>query len=229
MSDTGDSEAIHRAIECVEHIGDEIVSDDTIESDSGGNLKILLCRHGNTPYEIMELNSKGLQINYRYNLTTQIAKFLRDGEIENHEHVPAEQDFDFKSVDEATRELAQDDISEATDASDTDIAFSQGFDNVPEEIKVAKDILESIEKEVLNEFSLNLFQELSNPEVATSIIEPDEYFMGFTVSRKIFPNDSGFSLTEFNHSVQAVVSTGTFGHNWTAQLLETELGIGENM
>ncbi|WP_155118381.1 hypothetical protein [Halorubrum sp. BV1] len=229
MTDGETSSGIENIKKYVVDIGDEVVSEETIEADNG-QVPILICGHGDTPYTILDVHDKPFfVIRYRYSLIEKIATSLSDEIIEERTGMSPE-DGEFRSLASASEEELGGDAVDATDEPESELVTAQEDDEFPPAVIAAIDILESMDEEVLQRFGLNLFQELSHPEVATQLTyTPNDYFQGFQINRKIFPEDSGFSLTDFNRSVQAVISLGAFGNNWISHLLESELDDLEDL
>ncbi|MFB6186593.1 MAG: hypothetical protein ABEI86_06980 [Halobacteriaceae archaeon] len=200
----------------VEEIGDSVLDEKSFQQDDE-SVDILFCRHGNSGYEIVDEPSKPyFTIKYGFNLTKHIAFELSEEQISERTDIPPEDFSGFKQIDEL------DEVDELD--GESEVVIPQGSDNLPPQFEAqfeaAEDVIESVDEEVLERFKLNLFQELSHPEVATALTHTtNDYFNGFVISRKIFPEDSGFTLTEFNKTVQAVISVGTFGGNWVSQFL----------
>ncbi|WP_147298712.1 hypothetical protein [Haloferax sp. Atlit-47N] len=214
MTETNQSDQIEKIKRCVENIGDDVATIKTTKSAEGKEFQLLVCFHGTNRYVILEDPDQSyFEISYEFHLTEQIAARLSPDNIAERTGLSPDEVEQFEEVD---HNVVDDDRG--------DIVIAQKGDDLPPPIQAAQDVIESLDKEVLERFGLNLFQELSQPEVAVSLRHTEnEYFDGFRISRKVFPDDSGFSVTEFNNSVQSVITVGTFGHNWIAQLLGSEL------
>lgn len=225
MTDDEASAGIEAIKEYVVDIDDEVVAKETIESDDD-EVTLLICRHGNHPYTILEVPDKPFFIiRYRFSIIEQIAAGLSDEMIEERTGISPDEEGEFRTLASAPEKEV-----DTAESPEGELIIAQEDDEFPPAVIAAIDIIESIDEDVLQRFGLNLFQELSHPEVGTQLAyTSNDYLQGFRIDRKIFPEDSGFSLTEFNSSVQAVISLGTFGNNWIGQLLESELGDLEDL
>ena len=230
MTDDEASAGIEAIKECVVDIDDEFVTERTIETDDG-EVPLLICRHGDTPYTILQVSDKPFFIiRYRFSLIEWVAAGLSDEVVEERTGISPDEEREIRTLASAPEEELRDEEVDTAESPEGELIIAQDDDELPPEVIAAIDIIESIDEDVLQRFGLNLFQKLSHPEVGTKLTyTPDNYFEGFRIDRKIFPEDSGFSLTEFNSSVQAVISLGTFGNNWIGQLLESELGDLEGL
>ena len=226
MTDDEASTGIETLKEYVIDLGDEVFSEETLETDNG-EVDLLLCLHGDNLYSILENpDHPFFRIRYRFSFIEQIAARLSETDIEERTGESPDEDGDFRTLTSGPDK----ETIESAEELEGDIIIAQEGDELPPAAVAAQDIIESMDEDVLERFGLNLFQELSHPEVATQLTyTSDNYFQGFRIDRKIFPEDSGFSLTEFNNSVQAVISMGAFGSNWIGQLLESELGDLEDL
>jgi hypothetical protein len=222
MTDNGESENLEKIKKYTREIGDEILTDKTVPSGDGSEASMLICHHGGTPYTILEESHlSSYLIRYRFNLVEQIAGSLSDDQILEWISEESEIEGDIQAIGDAIEEINKPDLGEEQKG---EFIVKQQGEDLPPAIEAAENIIESMDEDVLERFGLNLFQELSQPEVATKLIHtPNDYFNGFVIERRVFPEDTGFSLTEFNHSVQAVISLGTFGSNWFSQLMDTEI------
>lgn len=73
-------------------------------------------------------------------------------------------------------------------------------------------ILDDMDPELMSEFEQHLISTLMDSSVGYNVDKTEEgSVVGFTISRPVYPADDGFSLTEFSHSVQAVITTGIGG------------------
>ncbi|WP_336358648.1 hypothetical protein [Haloarcula sp. CGMCC 1.6347] len=220
MTDQKHPERIDELRECVENIGGEVLSTRAVDSHNG-ELWVLLCRHGNDTYNIIEqTNINAFLIRYDFSLIRIIASRLSDEQIEGRIE---------DELDDDRNVNIPESLLEASESEDAELVVQTSDDELPPEMQAAEKIIESLENDSLERFGLNLFQKASHPEVATELVRTtDGFFEGFRISRKIFPDDEGFNLTEFNNSVQSVMSVGTFGNNLVADLFESELeGLAE--
>ncbi|MFC7323291.1 hypothetical protein ACFQMF_01725 [Halorubrum rutilum] len=122
----------------------------------------------------------------------------------------------------------------ATVFNEPDIKSILGLDEqkITEEHKkeAARELLSQMRPENQEKLSYHLIKLLSSPTSGFSI---DTMNTGtpeaFQVTRKIFPNDSGFSQTEFNHSVQTVVSNGVNAVQLVQQAFDIEEFVESEM
>ncbi|WP_430639204.1 hypothetical protein [Haloferax volcanii] len=214
MTEENQSNSTESLKEYIESIGGTVATIDTVRSDEGEVSDILVCFHGDHRYALVEApNHPYYEIRYEFSLTEHIATALSQDAISERTGLDPEEIDEIRKVD---RNLL--------DSDEGEIVIAQNGEDLPPSFLVAQDIIESLDEDVLERFGLNLFQELSQPEVAASLTRTDNgYFDGFRIKRKIFPDDSGFSLTELNNSIQSVITVGTFGNNWIAQLIGSEL------
>jgi len=205
----------------VEAISDSVIQSKHIEKENQ-DFYIYICRHGNSTYRIHDLQDEEyLQIAYNYDLVGSVAERL---DAETIEELSGQEAGQAMPIESRTSEVDIDEIfGEDTDA-ELVIAHSEDEGDLPAEFQAAREIVMSIDEDVMDRFSFNLFQEISDPMVESAInLLEHPYVGGFNVSRKVFPNDDGFSLTEFNNSVQAVMSIGTFGSNAVESMLFSQV------
>lgn len=79
-------------------------------------------------------------------------------------------------------------------------------------LEAAKEFLVSLDEDDIRELQFYLTDRLSDPEVAYRTFS-DEYngadlFVGYGVSKKLYPYREDFDILEYNDAVQAVVSVG---------------------
>ena len=74
--------------------------------------------------------------------------------------------------------------------------------------KVTK-ILDQVED--TPEFIFGIKSAIYNPQTNANFIGDDDHFRGFHIMKKMFVRDPGFSLKEFDETVQAVLGTGLLG------------------
>ena len=60
-------------------------------------------------------------------------------------------------------------------------------------------------------FVFELKSTVVNPQTAVSFIGEDHHFRGFNILKKLFFREPGFSLKEFDETIQAVLGTGLLG------------------
>ena len=203
----------------VQKIGDGILTE--YEGDS---FDLIACSHGDTVYEIFNPHDEVFSlIGYKFRAPEQFGKRLPEDTITE---LTEEEPHEGTLIGNSIPDDLMDDMSNEEEEMDGEWVFEQpeNPEDLDPRIKAGREIIKEIDQEVIRRFEFNLFQELSNPEVSAQITRfGDEYFEGFTISRKVFPDDQGFSLTEFNKSVQAVVSLGIFGSNSILTMFEREL------
>lgn len=203
--------------ELVTSIGDEVLAADIISTPTD-EIEVYFCLHGNQEYRIIEeVNRPSFLIKFVFNLVDSIGRSLSDERI--HE-LTGEKPSDSGQF------TSGEDLEEDEEDVETKIMLFEGEDELPPADQAGLEILKAVDKETMERFRFNLFQELSDPMVASVINDSDEVpFKGFEISRRFFPEDDGFSLTEFNNSVQAVVSQGLFGKNTVSSLLVPEIDL----
>jgi hypothetical protein len=206
--------------EFVGKIDDQILDYKTLE-DEGTEVEIYFCAHGNNRYRIVGEKGKPFyNVIHHFDLIEALAQDLND------EKVAEFADEESEIQDEAERRSLEE-ITEA-DEIEAEIEMIQDSQNLPPRSQAAIDVLQSVDEEVMERFKYNLFQELSDPMVSTELTHQyDDTMTGFRISRKIFPEDKGFSLTEFNNTVQAVISQGVFGQNTVTSVLVPEIDIAD--
>lgn len=112
--------------------------------------------------------------------------------------------FDYNITNTVSNSLAEDD---ATEILDTNGLESGERDSVSD--RAAEYVMQSVRPENATKLRYRLVEELSSTDTAFQIQTNDaDVPAAFRVSRRIFPADEGFHMTEYNHSVQTVVSNG---------------------
>lgn len=213
MTSNSTQEHLDIASDYVQKIGDEIAYQQTVEPTNGEEFEVLMCFKGDSKYGIYGFPDYDyLSIVFEYSLLERLAVSLDSETIENHtgEYVDT------------------DEIAEVSpeNTGDGEIIIGAEQDENPPEIRAAKSIVESIDEEINERFIFDLFQQSSYPQVSTEIKRTENgYFSGFSIRRKIFPDDSGFNLTEFNNSVQSVVSIGVFAENTVIESLGEKMQL----
>lgn len=92
--------------------------------------------------------------------------------------------------------------------------------------QAALDWIHQADEELLGEIHFHLRERLSEPEVAFTSNSSDKMApLSFEVSRKIFPYSDSLDVTEFNNSVQSVVSVGVMGMNY----ISTVFNLGTDL
>lgn len=61
------------------------------------------------------------------------------------------------------------------------------------------------------QFVFDLKSAVYNPQTVASFIGEDDHFRGFNILKKMFYQEPGFSVKEFDETVQAVLGTGLLG------------------
>lgn len=90
--------------------------------------------------------------------------------------------------------------------------------------KTATDLLESLSPEDTNQLQFHLLNCVLSPQTAhRTYTTAGGGLAGLQVMRKVFPHDAGFTLTEFNRSVQAVVSLGSHAGNALQQMVRLKV------
>lgn len=116
-------------------------------------------------------------------------------------------------LDESTAEGILEDTD--VDRGDEDVAT-----------QAAMDILERMSPSNRDKFRYHLMSELTTTDAAHEIITTDSgAIIEFRVHRKIFPDDESFGCTEFNHSVQTVVSAGHNANQFISQAFDLDMVI----
>lgn len=201
-------------IDCVEKINGRVVERAQLGED---DLDFLLCRHGQQTYVIREHPEQDFyEISFIYGLISDISGHLDESIVRKLTGSPPEGALDSSEDSEIEEEIKKND--------EASFAIIEEGEQMPPEMEASKKLLESIDDEIMEHFKFNLFQELSNPLVATEIYSTEKGALkSFRIEKKTFPNDDGFNLTEFNRSVQAVVSIGVFGKNTISSQLIPEI------
>lgn len=87
----------------------------------------------------------------------------------------------------------------------------------------AYEILEQMSQENREKFRYELTTVLSSTDTAFTLRATDSgAITGFDISRRVFPYDEDFSLTEFNHSVQTVINSGNSAVQFVATAFDFE-------
>lgn len=208
--------------ELVTAIGDEVVDTQTVGEDEN-EAKIYACQHGDSVYRITDVPGHPYyEIAFVFRLVGAIANRLDDDTVKELTGEEPERGF---SAEADVLPKATEDVADEEPKTELVIAGENG--STPS-YEAAKEVLKEIDDEVMDRFGYNLFQELSNPMVAITMRTLDDGSIElFEVSRKIFPEDEGFSLTEFNNSVQAVISKGVFGRNMVSSTLLPQIELPE--
>jgi len=217
MNNRPKEEQINLIEEYIKKTDGEVLHKDRISDDKGEqNVDILACLHGESRYDILgHQSSSYFSIEYRYSLIERIGTQLSDEEITNMVGEEPQDEFEIE-------------LGENTDASEAELIVedSENVEDLPPRFRAAIKLIESPDRETNQRFIYDLFQELSHPSVSTEIVTSQNgYFQGFVIRKKIFPQDSGFNLTEFNNSVQSVVSLGTFGQNAVTTAIGSSLNF----
>lgn len=126
------------------------------------------------------------------------------------------------------RKLDEDEIDELSgDESDLDSSTRDLEDEPDEDIRrlnqAAVNWLEEVDDELMDEIKFHLRERLSSPEVAFDMKTSDkDALLGFSVERKIFPYEEDFGISEFDQSIQAVISVSVLAQNFLGESFDIE-------
>lgn len=209
-------ETLELLSEYVEEIGDSVEGDlDEIVGIgiSGPDARGILCFHGASQYFIVgTTEDRYFSIIFPSYIIESIALNLSEDTVDDllGEYNEEELTEQFEDL-ELTQKINEDDIS--NDFED------EGLSGKP--YLAAKEWLDSLDEELCREIRFHLRDRLSDASVAYTVFpEKEETIYGFQVERKVFPYEDEFTLGEFNHSVQAVVSIGVNGHNFLGKTFD---------
>lgn len=94
----------------------------------------------------------------------------------------------------------------------------------------AMEILDSMSPSNKESLAYHLTQQLTNTDVAFSLGRTQSgTVIEFNVARKIFPYESTFCLSEYNHSVQTVVSSGHGALQFIGHSFDLESAINNQL
>ncbi|XGI84102.1 hypothetical protein ACEU6E_02320 [Halorutilales archaeon Cl-col2-1] len=179
----------------VERIGDEVTGEVEGEAD-GSPLHGYECDHGGHKYRIIGTQDwEYFILRYSYQIYGDYA---------------------------VAQKLQRAEVPEASENQEVNINVDltdQDLQNAKEELYQQ---LSQESQEEVAQVRQKMIQMLSTPESAISFVPDDsQQIHGFNIDRKIFPYSERFGLSEFNRSVQTVVSLGFKG----VEYLKNSYGI----
>lgn len=195
--------------ELVNQIDDNVVDDLDIDQDEVGLMGIM-CEHGANYYHVVgeiDRSLPFLSVNYPYNF---VETFAQRQAVENAD-ISAEQ---LQGEDDIPVDY---DIQEAANQLDTFAARN------PDQMRSVRN---------------RLYDKISTTDTAYNADTTENgAILGFTISRKIFPEEGDLNPSTFNEVVQSIVSVGVRGRRSLAQSfninvpveLETESESDENL
>jgi hypothetical protein len=212
MSNGNSEEYVEKIEDYIEKIGSQHFH--TGEDNSGN--KIIYGKYSEElAYQVVQETEDRFRVIYKYDLLKSMGKSLHE---ENVRMLLDEQDLgDLNTTVAETGE----EVSISPDPTEgSEIVLEDDIEQLPPRYRAARELLNSVDSESMDRFKFELFQGISSTNVSPELKTTDEGAVrNFSVSRLIFPGDSGFSLTEFNRSVMSVVNQGIFGENMANKMM----------
>lgn len=141
-------------------------------------------------------------------------------DVIKNEHHRVQIKFPFSIISNVSNVLDEETASEI--ASGTDLP-----DDIDDEVAAAFEILSSIRPHKMDQFRQHLIDRISTTDAAYSIREEENVVVGFDVVREFYPLDESGTVTEFSHSVQTVVSSGSAGVRFCNMAFDFESAVDE--
>jgi hypothetical protein len=212
MSDENLERYVEKIEDYVERIGSKHVH---TQEDSNGTKVICGKYSDKVNYLIVQETEARFRVTYDYDLVKSIGEKLDEHSIQA---LLDEEDLD--DLDSTSTETGREISVSSTIPEEGDIVLEEDMEELPPRYRAARELLDSVDSDVMEKFKFELFQGISSTNVSPELQTTDEgAARRFVLYRNIFPGDEGFSLTEFNRSVVSVVNQGMFGENMANQMM----------